>query len=91
MMKTVEEFAAIYPKIPIETIKHIWEAGFDAGRKDTRKAAKSALEREYNELLYAVARKFPGETRHQSALRYIQEAEQRAGNETGSEAGSVQK
>jgi hypothetical protein len=32
--------------------------------------------REYEELLYAVARKFPGETRHQTALRYIQEAEQ---------------
>jgi|ERR1700741_373172 len=29
----------------------------------------------YKELLYAVARKFPGETRHQTALKYIQEAE----------------
>lgn len=29
----------------------------------------------YNELLYAVARKYPGETRHQTALRYIQQAE----------------
>lgn len=32
----------------------------------------------YNELLYAVARKFPGESRHETALRYIREAEQRA-------------
>ena len=31
----------------------------------------------YNELLYAVERKFPGETRHETALRYIREAEQR--------------
>lgn len=30
----------------------------------------------YNELLFAVARKWPGETRHQTALRYIQEREQ---------------
>jgi hypothetical protein len=31
----------------------------------------------YNELIYAVARKWPGETRHQTALRYIQQAESR--------------
>lgn len=29
----------------------------------------------YAELIFAVARKFPGETRHQTALRYIREAE----------------
>lgn len=29
----------------------------------------------YNELLYAVERKHDGETRHETALRYIQEAE----------------
>lgn len=34
----------------------------------------------YAELLYAVCRKFPGETRHETAIRYIQEAEQRATN-----------
>ncbi len=32
----------------------------------------------YNELLYAVARKFPGESRHETALRYIRDAERRA-------------
>lgn len=32
----------------------------------------------YMELLMAVSRKFPGETRHQTALRYIRETEQRA-------------
>ena len=31
----------------------------------------------YNELLYAVARKHEGETRHETALRYIQERESR--------------
>lgn len=30
----------------------------------------------YLELIYAVARKFPGETRHDTALRYIREAEE---------------
>lgn len=29
----------------------------------------------YNELLYAVARKFPNESRHETALRYILEKE----------------
>jgi len=37
----------------------------------------------YHELLYAVARKFPFESRHETALRYIREAEERAG-QTGS-------
>ena len=32
----------------------------------------------YNELLYAVARKFTGESRHQTALRYIREREAEA-------------
>ena len=31
--------------------------------------------RKYEELLYAVQRKFPDETRHQTALRYIKTAE----------------
>ena len=33
------------------------------------------LKGKYYELLYAVANKFPDETRHQTALRYIQNAE----------------
>lgn len=34
----------------------------------------------YNQLLLAVARKFPDETRHQTALRYIREAENNHGD-----------
>lgn len=33
------------------------------------------VQAKYNELLYAVGKKYPGETRHQTALRYIQRAE----------------
>lgn len=36
------------------------------------------LRKKYNELLFAVSRKFPGETRHQTALRYIMEAESKS-------------
>lgn len=35
-----------------------------------------AISQLYHELLYAVTKKFPNETRHQTALRYIQQAEQ---------------
>ncbi len=38
----------------------------------------------YNELLYAVERKFDGESRHETALRYIREAEVRAKEPSGS-------
>lgn len=34
------------------------------------------LERQYQELVMAVARKWPDESRHATALRYIREAEQ---------------
>lgn len=37
----------------------------------------------YHELLYAVAHKFPGESRHETALRYIRDTEERA-SATGS-------
>ena len=33
------------------------------------------LREKYNELLYAVGNKYPDETRHQTALRYIIQAE----------------
>ncbi len=33
------------------------------------------LDKLYHELLYAVATKHPGETRHQTALRYIRQTE----------------
>ena len=35
----------------------------------------AALEAKYTELLYAVAQKFVGESRHETALRYIRERE----------------
>ena len=40
------------------------------------------LKSDYFELIYAVASKYPGETRHQTALRYIMEAG-RGSNQAG--------
>ena len=39
------------------------------------------LKRLYNELIYAVATKHEGETRHETALRYIQERESQKSDE----------
>ncbi|CAB4129989.1 hypothetical protein UFOVP116_214 [uncultured Caudovirales phage] len=39
---------------------------------------KSLTDELYNELLFAVASKYPDETRHQTALRYIRRAEMRS-------------
>lgn len=39
------------------------------------KARIAELEKEYYELIYAVGNKYPHETRHQTALRYIQQSE----------------
>lgn len=46
-----------------------------------KRARKSnELRKKYNELLFAVESKFPNETRHETALRYIKEAEENANN-----------
>jgi hypothetical protein len=39
------------------------------------KADRDALRDLYNELLFSVGNKYPNETRHQTALRYITQAE----------------
>ncbi len=39
-------------------------------------AAPDEVAAKYNELLMAVGKKYPSETRHETALRYITEAEQ---------------
>lgn len=49
----------------------IAEAKTDAKELETIRAA-------YNELLFAVGSKYPGETRHETALRYIRQAEERS-------------
>jgi hypothetical protein len=56
------------------------------GPENTIKAAARAHNAElksYYELLYAVVRKWPNESRHETALRYIQEAERCDPNNCG--------
>jgi len=47
-------------------------------QRDELQQALAAAEGKYHELIMAVARKFPNETRHETALRYIRQAEQQA-------------
>lgn len=44
---------------------------------DTGTAAETGVRDKYQELLFAVSHKHPGETRHETALRYIMQAENR--------------
>lgn len=46
-----------------------------AARIAKLEAENAELRKNYDELIMAVARKFPNETRHQTALRYINQAE----------------
>lgn len=58
------------------------DLGFATGHADTEQdlldevsAQIKELQARYYELLYGVASKFPNETRHETALRYIRNAE----------------
>ena len=46
--------------------------------REVQREPMGDIKSKYFELLYAVATKFPGETRHETALRYIQQAENKA-------------
>jgi hypothetical protein len=54
---------------------HWWQAKQYADAVNTTPPAQPAQQELYNELLFSVARVHPHETRHQTALRYIQQAE----------------
>lgn len=63
-----------------EDLKCAWSSAraIDNARMADRKA--------YEELIYAVERKFPNETRHETALRYIRQAEERANSGSPTDA-----
>ena len=49
----------------------------------------AARAEKYSELLYAVDRKFPNEARHETALRYIRQTEERANSGSSTDAVGV--
>ena len=56
------------------------EAGMDCSQWDSRcvqlEAKLATVQEQYSELIMAVGKKYPGETRHQTALKYIQRADE---------------
>ena len=50
---------------------------------EIRQKQSAIAQAKYHELIMAVCRKFPGESRHETALRYIREVEARAVSDTG--------
>ena len=44
---------------------------------------------QYRELILAVGNKYPGETRHQTAFRYIRQAEQKANQKANEVVGTI--
>ncbi len=74
IMRNTELVTALKTILKLSEIEEIHAEA----RKSLGLCSLRELQAQYNELLFAVARKFPGETRHQTALRYIHEAESRA-------------
>jgi len=80
-----------------ETLDDIYKGGLiDAGSYNRLLAQVelheriAELEKEataYKELLFAVASKFPGESRHDTALRYIRNAEKGCGRSQAASGG----
>jgi len=74
-------------------IMWVLDLGFATGHADTEQALLDEvgtqikeLQTKYYELLCGVASKFPNETRHQTALRYIRNAETHGNGPTKCEA-----
>ena len=52
-----------------------WRKGLNSISYDTKNAEIQNLKSKYHELLYQVEKNFPNESRHETALRYIRQAE----------------
>lgn len=70
-------------RVPVETIiggqtEHakMWGAVAVAIAEHCKEYTRATLPEEYQELIMAVGSKFPNETRHETALRYINRAEE---------------
>lgn len=72
-VEVLETFAC--PVLLRTNILRFGPAGYDIYSDEQVAAMKRGAEA-HDELLFAVCRKFEGESRHQTALRYIREAEE---------------
>lgn len=70
------------------------EVLFDSDVDTRANEAADEIERlrsAYNELIYAVSHKYEGETRHETALKYIMQAEAGSVGQADAKAGSLTK
>ena len=58
-------------------------------RAEQAEAGLAQAQENYMELLYGVSKKYPGESRHQTALRYIRQAESHHGGPARALSGST--
>ena len=79
MAKVGVQILAVTGGNPLADVMEMWTAMYDAAPAPE----EGGIAAKYNELIMAVARKFPDQTRHQTALRYIQQAEAAARTESG--------
>ena len=68
-----QQAAEVLAGLAAVAIRGVTDARVAEAKVDAEELARLKLL--YNELLYAVGNKHLGETRHQTALRYIQQAE----------------
>jgi hypothetical protein len=71
--KADQQAAEVLAGLIAATVQATAQIRVAEAQTDTAELAR--LRALYEQLLYAVGNKYPGETRHQTALRYIQQAE----------------
>ena len=71
--KAEQQAAEVLAGLAAVAIRGVTDARIAEAQTDAAELAR--LRGLYEELLFAVGNKYPGETRHQTALRYIQQAE----------------
>jgi hypothetical protein len=71
--KAEQQAAEVLAGLAAVAIRGVTDARIAEAQVDTDELTR--LRGLYEELLFAVGNKHPGETRHQTALRYIQQAE----------------
>jgi hypothetical protein len=71
--KAEQQAAEVLAGLAAVAIRGVADARIAEAQVDTNELSR--LRGLYEELLFAVGNKYPGETRHQTALRYIQQAE----------------
>jgi hypothetical protein len=83
---TIPTLVSVFDGDTLEDLQARAFAGFADAEFEYLTARLEKYEAAYNELINAVASKYPDETRHETALKYIRRAEDNKGSEIASTA-----